>query len=127
MTYFAIGHPSEDFPSRLQYFAFSILRALPLTSHLCSIICLKCFSDFATPKKRNKITLNFYKINTNCSISFLVDSEFRSDFYKNSFMICFFKREFFKNLIISLYELRNGLIFACIRKGDFLSWKINFF
>ena len=62
MTYFAIGHPSDDFPSRRQYFAFSILRALPLTSHLCSIICLKCFSDFATPKKRNdiyKITVSF--------------------------------------------------------------------
>ena len=54
MTYFAIGHPSEDFPSRRQYFAFSILRALPLTSHLCSIICLKCFSDFATPKKQKQ-------------------------------------------------------------------------
>ena len=52
--YFAIGHPVDDFPSRWQYFAFSILRAFPRTSHLCSIICLKCARDFATPIE-NKI------------------------------------------------------------------------
>ena len=74
MTYFAIGHPSEDFPSRLQYFAFSILRALPSTSHLCSIICLNCFSDFATPKNRkNKIIASFYQINAMVQFPFLGD------------------------------------------------------